>query len=143
MRYPSYESRREHEYYHCHTPISRDSSTSSTPSLYYQPTLKEGIDTETEDSSNEDNIVGKFQLNMKLKKWKKQPHQQLRPRRLKRSMWSDKDSEFTLADWQCVLAIMALKQTYAMSTSTPQTPSCMGMYTLQLASTLSSSKVSN
>jgi hypothetical protein len=116
MRYPSYESRKEHEYYHSNASSSPSSSTSLSPSLLHQLVIKEAKDNEVDDPNEKNSPESRS--NKKLRKWKKQ--HQLKQKRLKPRASEQTNIEFTLADWQCVLGIMALKQSCVMSTPTHQ-----------------------
>jgi hypothetical protein len=132
MRYPSYESRKEHEYFHCSMPTSGTSSTSSTPSLFHNSPLRGAINNvDTEDPIEEEETLSRY--NKKLSKFKRNSTYQSRWKRTKQHIWPEQDAEFTLADWQCVLAIVALKRSYEVSTPAPSAPSShMTLNTVQL-----------
>jgi hypothetical protein len=122
-------------------PVSSDSSAPSTPTIYHQPIIKEAAGTEIEEPNEDRLAISPYK---KIRKWKKQQYHQFKQKRSKLNMWPEKNSEFTLADWQCVLAIMALKQTYTISTSTHKVPPfCMPMSNIQLNGGMSPPKVFN
>lgn len=134
MRYPSYESRKEHEYYHCSMPTSGSSSNSSTPSLFHNSPLRGAISNlETDDPIEEEQTLSPS--SKKLSKFKRNASYQSRWKRAKQHVWPEQDAEFTLADWQCVLAIVALKRSYEASTPAPSASSShMTLSTVQLDS---------